>query len=141
MSNSATPKLLPLIRKIREGRRSKDLMRLTDAELLVKLAHALSDDKGEQRLIACAAAVKWMASHEPRDQRDGDLERALELLQEAGYSEFFCEQLAAVRQSAAFRELRDLKAGYIAWAKQPKEFIERYRDLLIAAGAAAGRLV
>jgi hypothetical protein len=107
----------------------------------VKLARALSNDNGDERLIACAVAVKWMASHARRDQRDGDLERALELLQEAGYSEFFLEQLAAVRQSAAFRELRDLKAGYIAWGKQPKELIERYRDLLIAAGAAARGLV
>ena len=78
-----------------------------------------------------------MASHARRDQTNGDLERALELLQEAGYSEFSLEQLAAVRQSAAFRELRNLKAGYIAWGKQPNEFIERFRDLLIAAGAAA----
>jgi hypothetical protein len=138
MTNSATPKLLPLIRKIREERRSKDLTRLTDAELVAKLARALSNDNGDERLIACAVAVKWMASYARRDQRDGDLERALELLQEAGYSEFSLEQLAAVRQSAAFRELRDLKAGYIAWGKQPNEFIERFRDLLIAAGAAAG---
>jgi hypothetical protein len=141
MTNPATPKLLSLIRKIREERRSGDLTRLTDAELVAKLARALSDDKGDERLIACAMAVQWMASYERRDQRDGDLERALELLQEAGYSEFFLEQLAAVRQSAAFRELRDLKAGYIAWRKQPNEFIERYRDLLIAAGAAARGLV
>jgi hypothetical protein len=141
MTNSATPKLLPLIRKIREERRSKDLTRLTDAELVAKLARALSNDNGDERLIACAVAVKWMASYARRDQRDGDLERALELLQEAGYSEFSLEQLAAVRQSPAFRELRDLKAGYIAWGKQPNEFIERFRDLLIAAGAAACGLV
>jgi hypothetical protein len=137
MTHPATPKLLSLIRKIREERRSKDLTRLTDAELVAKLARALSNDNGDERLIACAVAVKWMASYARRDQRDGDLERALELLQEAGYSEFSLEQLAAVRQSAAFRELRDLKAGYIAWGKQPNEFIERFRDLLIAAGAAA----
>src|ERR1700720_272524 len=141
MTNSATPKLLSIIRKIREERRSGDLTRLTDAELLAKLARALSNDNGDERLIACAVAVKWMASHARRDQRDGDLERALELLQEAGYSEFSLEQLAAVRQSAAFRELRDLKARYIPWGKQPKEFIERFRDLLIAAGAAARGLV
>jgi hypothetical protein len=141
MTNSATPKLLSLIRKIREERRSGDLTRLTDAELLAKLARALSNDNGDERLIACAVAVKWMASHARRDQRDGDLERALELLQEAGYSGFSLEQLAAVRQSATFRELRDLKAGCIASEKQPKEFIERYRDLLIAAGAAARGLV
>jgi hypothetical protein len=63
---------------------------------------------------------------------DGALKR-VELLQEAGYSEFSLEQLAAVRRSATFRELR---------GKQPKdrrqaehvEFVERYRDLLIAAG-------
>jgi len=78
MTNSATPKLLSLIRKIREERRSGDLTRLTDAELVAKLARALSDDKGEERLIACAVAVKWMASYERRDQRDGDLERALD---------------------------------------------------------------
>jgi hypothetical protein len=141
MTNPATPKLLSIIRKIREERRSGDLTRLTDAELVAKLARALSNDNGDERLIACAVAVKWMASHARRDQRNGDLERALELLEEAGYSEFFLEQLAAVRQSAAFRELRDLKAGYIAWGKQPKEFIERYRDLLIAAGAAARGLI
>jgi hypothetical protein len=141
MTHPATPKLLSLIRKIREERRSKDLTRLTDAELVAKLARALSNDNGDERLIACAVAVKWMASYARRDQRDGDLERALELLQEAGYSEFSLEQLAAVRQSAAFRELRDLKAGYIAWGKQPNEFIERFRDLLIAAGAAACGLV
>ena len=133
MTNPATPKLLSIIRKIREERRSGDLTRLTDAELLVKLARALSDDNGDERLITYCVAVKRMASHARRDQTNGDLERALELLQEAGYSEFFLEQLAAVRQSAAFRELRDLKAGYIAWGKQPNEFIERYRDLLIAA--------
>ena len=141
MTHPATPKLLSLIRKIREERRSKDLTRLTDAELVAELACALSNDNGDERLIACAVAVKWMASCARRDQRDGDLERALELLQEAGYSEFSLEQLAAVRQSAAFRELRDLKAGYIAWGKQPNEFIERFRDLLIAAGAAACGLV
>jgi len=61
-------------------------------------------------------------------------------LREAGYSEFFLEQLAAVRQSAAFRELRDLKAGYIAWGKQPKEFIERYRDLFDRGGSGRARL-
>jgi hypothetical protein len=140
MTNPATPKLLSLIRKIREERRSEDLTRLTDAELVVKMARALSNDNGDERLIACAVAVKWKASYARRDQRDGDLERALELLQEAGYSEFSLQQLAAVRQSATFRELRDL------WGKQPKElrqaecaeFVERYRDLLIAAGAAAG---
>jgi hypothetical protein len=141
MTNSATPKLLSLIRKTREERRSGDLTRLTDAELVAKLAVALSDDKGEERLIACAMAVQWKASYERRDQRDGNLEKALELLQEAGYSEFSLEQLAAVRQSPAFRELRDLKAGYITWEKQPKDFIERYGDLLIAAGAAARGLV
>jgi hypothetical protein len=141
MTNSATPNLLSLIRKIREERRSGDLTRLTDAELVAKLALALSDDKGEERLIACAMAVQWKASYERRDQRDGNLEKALELLQEAGYSEFSLEQLAAVRQSPAFRELRDLKAGYITWEKQPKDFIERYGDLLIAAGAAARGLV
>ena len=89
-----------------------------------------------------------MASHARRDQRDGDLERALELLQ-AGYSEFSLGQLAAVRQSAAFRELRDLEAPYVAWGKQLKdlgqsecaEFFERVRDLSIAAGAAALDLV
>jgi hypothetical protein len=138
MTNPATPKLLSIIRKIREERRSGDLTRLTDAELLVKLARALSDDNGDERLIACAVAVKRMASHARRDQRDGDLERALALLQEAGYSEFSLGQLAAVRQSATFRELRDL------WGKQPKdlrqaervEIVERFRNLLIAAGAA-----
>jgi hypothetical protein len=70
----------------------------------------------------------------------------LELLQEAGYSEFFLEQLAAVRQSAAFRELRDLKAPFVVWGKQstdltPSEradFFQRFRELSIAAGAAAG---
>jgi hypothetical protein len=76
MTNSATPKLLSLIRKIREERRSGDLTRLTDAELVAKLARALSDDKGEERLIACAMAVQQMAAHARRDQRDGDLERA-----------------------------------------------------------------
>ena len=141
MTNPATPKLLSLIRKIREERRSEDLTQLTDAELVAKLARALSNDKGDERLIACAMAVQQMAAHARRDQRDGDLERALELLQEAGYSEFSLEQLAAVGQSAAFRELRDLKARYIAWGKQPKEFIERFRDQLIAAGAAACGLV
>jgi hypothetical protein len=141
MTNPATPKLLSLIRKIREERRSGDLTRLTDAELVAKLARALSDDKGDERLIACAMAVQQMAAHARRDQRNGDLERALELLQEAGYSEFSLEQLAAVRQSPAFRELRDLKAGYITWEKQPKDFIERYGNLLIAAGAAARGLV
>jgi hypothetical protein len=138
MTNPATPKLLSLIRKIREARRSEDLTQLTDAELVAKLARALSNDNSDERLIACAVAVKWMASHARRDQRDGDLERALELLQEAGYSEFSLGQLAAVRQSATFRELRDL------WGKQPKdlrqaervEIVERFRNLLIAAGAA-----
>jgi hypothetical protein len=86
MTNSATPKLLSLIRKIREERRSEDLTQLTDAELVAKLARALSDDKGEERLIVCAMAVQRMAAHARRDQRDGDLERALELLLEAGYS-------------------------------------------------------
>jgi hypothetical protein len=146
MTNPATPKLLSLIRKIREERRSGDLTRLTDAELVAKLARALSNDNGDERLIACAVAVKWMASHARRDQRNGDLERALELLQEAGYSEFFLEQLAAVRQSAAFRELRDLKAPFVVWGKQstdltPSEradFFQRFRELSIAAGAAAG---
>jgi hypothetical protein len=146
MTNPATPKLLSIIRKIREERRSGDLTRLTDAELVAKLARALSNDNGDERLIACAVAVKWMASHARRDQRNGDLERALELLQEAGYSEFFLEQLAAVRQSAAFRELRDLKAPFVVWGKQstdltPSEradFFQRFRELSIAAGAAAG---
>jgi hypothetical protein len=141
MTNPATPKLLSIIRKIREERRSGDVTRLTDAELVARLARGLSSGTGDERLIACAAAVSRMASHARRDQRGGDLRRALALLQEAGYSGFSLEQLAAVRQSAAFRELRDLKAGYIAWGKQPKEFIERYRDLLIAAGAAARGLV
>jgi hypothetical protein len=139
MTNPATPKLLSLIRKIREERRSEDLTQLTDAELVAKLARALSDDKGDERLIACAMAVQQMAAHARRDQKNGDLERALELLQEAGYSEFSLGQLAAVRQSATFRELRDF------WGKQPKdlrqaehvEFVERFRNLLIAAGAAA----
>jgi hypothetical protein len=143
MTNPATPKLLSLIRKIREERRSEDLTQLTDAELVAKLVRALSNDNGDERLIACAVAVKWMASHARRDQRDGDLERALELLQEAGYSEFSLGQLAAVRQSATFRELRDL------WGRRPKdlrqaervEFVERFRNLLIAAGAAACGLV
>ena len=143
MTHPATPKLLSLIRKIREERRSKDLTRLTDAELVAKLARALSDDKGDERLIACAMAVQQMAAHARRDQKNGDLERALELLQEAGYSEFSLGQLAAVRQSATFRELRDL------WGRRPKdlrqaervEFVERFRNLLIAAGAAACGLV
>ena len=120
MTNPATPKLLSLIRKIREERRSGDLTRLTDAELVAKLARALSDDKGDERLIACAMAVQQMAAHARRDQRDGDLERALELLQEAGYSEDF--PLGQLKPRCAnrrpFGELRDLKAGYIAWGKQ-----------------------
>ena len=80
MTNPATPKLLSIIRKIREGRRSKDPMRLTDAELLAKLARGLSDDSGDERLIACTVAVWRMARHARRDQRDGDLRRALALL-------------------------------------------------------------
>ena len=146
MTNSATPKLLSLIRKIREERRSGDLTRLTDAELVAKLARALSDDKGDERLIACAMAVQQMAAHARRDQKNGDLERALELLQEAGYSGFSLEQLAAVRQSAAFRKLRDLRAPFVVWGKQLTDlgqaerakFFERFCDLSIAAGAAAG---
>jgi hypothetical protein len=63
MTNPATPKLLSLIRKIREERRSGDLTRLTDAELLAKLARGLSSDTGDERLIACAAAVMRMAPH------------------------------------------------------------------------------
>ena len=113
MTNPATPKLLSIIRKIREERRSGDLTRLTDAELVAKLARALSNDNGDERLIACAVAVKWMASHARRDQRNGDLERALELLQEAGYSE------------AAYANLPPdhyLKAG------QSREPWERYYD-------------
>jgi hypothetical protein len=70
----------------------------------------------------------------------------LELLQEAGYSEFSLGQLAAVRQSAAFRELRDLRAPYVVWGKQRTDqtqsehadFFQRFRELSIAAGAAAG---
>ena len=139
MPAATTPKLLSLIRKIREERRSEDLTQLTDAELVAKLVRALSNDNGDERLIACAMAVQQMAAHARRDQKNGDLERALELLQEAGYSEFSLEQLAAVRQSATFRELRDL------WGRRPKdlrqaervEFVERFRNLLIAAGAAA----
>ena len=37
MTNPATPKLLSIIRKIREERRSGDLTRLTDAELVARL--------------------------------------------------------------------------------------------------------
>jgi hypothetical protein len=148
MTNPATYKLLPLIRKIRERRRSKDPLRFTDAELLAKLARGLSSDTGDERLIACAAAVSRMAPHARRDQRGGDLRRALALLQEAGYSGFSLEQLAAVRRSAAFLELRDLEAPYVVWGKQLKdlrqaeraEFFERFRDLSIAAGAGRGRL-
>ena len=54
MTNPATPNLLSLIRKIREERRSGDLMRLTDAELVAKLARGLSSNTGDERLIACA---------------------------------------------------------------------------------------
>ena len=112
--------------------------------MLAKLARALSDDKGDERLIACAMAVQQMAAH-ARNQKNGDLERALELLQEAGYSGFSLEQLAAVRQSAAFRELRDLRAQDVVWGKQRTDqtqseradFFKRFRELPIAAGAAA----
>ncbi len=44
---SRRPKLLC---KIREERRSDDLTQLTDAELVAKLARALSNDKGNERL-------------------------------------------------------------------------------------------
>ena len=74
MTNSATPNLLSLIRKIREERRSGDLTRLTDAELVAKLARALSNDKGDERLIACAVAVKPPGDdvlHVPPEQMDG----------------------------------------------------------------------
>ena len=77
MTNPATPMLLSLIRKIREERRSGDLTRLTDAELLAKLARGLSSDTGDERLIACAAAVTRMAPHARRDQRDGDLREGM----------------------------------------------------------------
>src|SRR6476620_5021106 len=107
MTNSATSKLLPLIRKIREERRSKDLTQLTDAELLAKLARGLGNHTGDERLIACAVAVHWKARHARRDQVEDDLREALALLQEAGYSGFSLQRLAAVRQSAAFRELQD----------------------------------
>jgi hypothetical protein len=115
MTNSATPNLLSLIRKIREERRSGDLMRLTDAELVAKLARGLSSNTGDERLIACALSVSRRAPHARPDQRDGDLGRALALLQEAGYSGFSLAQLAAVRQSAAFRKLRDLRAPFVVW--------------------------
>jgi hypothetical protein len=118
MTNSATPNLLSLIRKIREERRSGDLMRLTDAELVAKLARGLSSNTGDERLIACALSVSRRAPHARPDQRDGDLGRALALLQEAGYSGFSLAQLAAVRQSAAFRKLRDLRAPFVVWGKQ-----------------------
>ena len=140
MTNPATPKLLSLIRKIREERRSGDLTRLTDAELVAKLARALSDDKGDERLIACAVAVKWMASYARRDQRNGDLERALELLQEAGYSEFSLGQLAAVRQSAAFRNCGILRQVTSRGGSSLKS-LSNGTHLLIAAGAAARGLV
>jgi hypothetical protein len=146
MTDSAAPKLLPLIRKIRERRRSEDPMRLTDAKLLAKLARGLSNDSGDERLIACAVAVWRMARHARRDQRDGDLRRALALLQEAGYSGLSLEQLAAVRQSAAFRKLRDIWVPYVVWGKpftdltqsEHAEFFKRFRDLSIVAGVAAG---
>jgi hypothetical protein len=149
MTNPATPKLLSLVRKIREKRRWEDPRQLTHAELVAKLARDLSNGNSDEPLVACALAVQWKAPHARRDQRDDDLEETLELLQKAGYSEFSLKQLAAVRQSAAFRELRDLKAPYVVWGKQLKdlgqsecaEFFERVRDLSIAAGAAALDLV
>src|SRR6476620_10429415 len=106
-------------------------MRLTDAELLAKLARGLGNDTGDERLIACAMAVG-----------DDDLREALALLQEAGYSGFSLGGLAAVRRSAAFRELQNF---YVVWTKPPTnlahseraEFYERFRDLLLAAGATA----
>jgi hypothetical protein len=142
MSDSATPKLLPLIRKVREERLSKDLTRLTDAELLAKLVRGLGNDTGDERPIACAMAVHWKARHGRRDQRESDLREALALLEQAGYSGFSLEQLAAVPQSAAFRELRDF---YVVWRKpstnlahsECAEFYERFRDKSLAAGAAA----
>jgi hypothetical protein len=148
MTNPATPRLLSLVRKIREKRRSEDPRQLTHAELVAKLARDLSNGNSDEPLVACALAVQWKAPHARRDQRDDDLEETLELLQKAGYSEFSLKQLAAVRQSAAFR-LRDLKAPYVVWGKQLKdlgqsecaEFFERVRDLSIAAGAAALDLV
>jgi hypothetical protein len=87
-----------------------------------------------------------MAPHARRDQRDGDLRQELALLQEAGYSGFSLGGLAAVRQSAAFRKLQELWAAYVACGKQLRdleqveraEFLQRFRDLSIAAGAAAG---
>jgi hypothetical protein len=148
MTNPATPKLLSLVREIREKRRSEDPRQLTHAELVAKLARDLSNGNSDEPLVACALAVQWKAPHARRDQRDDDLEETLELLQKAGYSEFSLKQLAAVRQSAAFR-LRDLKAPYVVWGKQLKdlgqsecaEFFERVRDLSIAGGTAALDLV
>ena len=58
-----------------------------------------------------------------------------------GYSEFSLEQLAAVRQSATFRELRDIAWGKGLRQAERAEFVERFRNLLIAAGAAARGLV
>jgi len=118
-------------------------MRLTDAELLVKLARGLGNDTGDERLIACAVAVHWKARHARRDQVEDDLREALALLQEAGYSGFSLKRLAAVRQSAAFRELQDF---YVVGRKpstnlahsERAEFYEGFRDLSLAAGAAAG---
>jgi hypothetical protein len=57
------------------------------------------------RVRARAEGVRPTA---PYGQRDNDLGEALELLQEARYSEFSLEQLAAVRQTAAFRELANV---------------------------------
>ena len=88
MTNPATPKLLSLIRKIREERRSEDLTQLTDAELVAKLARALSNDKGDERLIACALSVSRRAPHARPDQRDGDLGRALALLRKPAIPNF-----------------------------------------------------
>jgi hypothetical protein len=50
-------------------------------------------------------------------------------------------QIAAVRQSATFRELRDIAWGKDLRQAERAEFVERFRNLLIAAGAAARSLV
>lgn len=142
MTNPATPNLLSLIRKIPEERRSEDLRQLTDAELVAKLARALSNDNGDERLIACAVAL-WTAPM--RAVKETVIwERHWHYCRKPAIPNFPWSNSPRCVNRRLFANCGILRhhtscgeSSLKILSRERAEFFERCRNLLIATGAAA----
>jgi hypothetical protein len=122
--------LLTLVRAHRKAL-ARDLVAMSDAELLLEMADCLANDLNERPLIAAALAVSGWRSSTIVDVK--------KLLQEAGISGFEAERLTSMRDHCACRDLEVMfraaptESGQVDLHISREDF-QKMHDLAVLAG-------